>query len=74
MRTMTRMTTAAGVGLALLLGTAGIASAQETCGGQVLASDQRCLGGNTVTISQTPENTILGAVGVIQGESVAGSA
>ena len=67
MRTMTRMTTAAGLGLALLLGTAGVATAAEcTPSGNV-----HCLGGNTVTVSQTPENTILAVVGVTPGPSVA---
>ena len=67
MRTMTRRTTAAGLGLALLLGTAGVATAAEC----TQSGDVYCLGSNTVTVSRDLENTILAVGGVTSGPSVA---
>jgi len=69
MRTMTRVITAAGLGFALLLGTAGVATA-ATCtpSGNVI-----CVGGGTVTTEQNPSDPIIGIAGVTSGTSLSTS-
>ena len=72
MRTITRMTTAAGLGLALLLGTAGVATVQDCTPDP--SAGVICKGGNTVTITETPEEDTAGISGFLRGSSVLGYA